>query len=345
MIVLAWMLARALTPIRSFLCRITGTATFCQKKRMKLLIDTDSGIDDAEAILMALAQPDVEVVGITCVHGNTNVHQVTKNVLRTLQAADRLDIPVFRGAEASLIGEKVHASAYHGDDGLGDAPDPNAPLESLAKSEHAVQALIRYANEMKGELTLIAIGPLTNLALAIRLDQNFTSNLKHIMIMGGNIEGRGNGESLSAEFNFQGDPEGALAVFNDIKCPASIVTWEVCCQPYNNPSVDKFLEMVNMPTKKAHFVKRIRQKQIDEERFQRLGFFRSCDALAMAALLRPDIVEKSEKHYATVELNGSWTRGQMVVDWEGLLKKEPNLNIIMRVNKNAFVELFESALR
>ncbi|XP_070561552.1 nucleoside hydrolase-like isoform X2 [Ptychodera flava] len=342
MIVLAWMLARALTPIRSFLCRITGTATFCQKKRMKLLIDTDSGIDDAEAILMALAQPDVEVVGITCVHGNTNVHQVTKNVLRTLQAADRLDIPVFRGAEASLIGEKVHASAYHGDDGLGDAPDPNAPLESLAKSEHAVQALIRYANEMKGELTLIAIGPLTNLALAIRLDQNFTSNLKHIMIMGGNIEAKGR-LSLTAETNFYNDKEAAFVTLNNCKCSLSSLPYEVCLRE-TLPS-DKFLEMVNMPTKKAHFVKRIRQKQIDEERFQRLGFFRSCDALAMAALLRPDIVEKSEKHYATVELNGSWTRGQMVVDWEGLLKKEPNLNIIMRVNKNAFVELFESALR
>ncbi|XP_077993336.1 nucleoside hydrolase-like isoform X1 [Glandiceps talaboti] len=312
---------------------------------MKVVIDTDAGVDDAEAILMALAQPDVEVVAITCVHGNTYVDQVCVNVLRTLQVCNRLDIPVFKGASLSLQGSDDRAHEYHGSDGLGDATDHKEVDTGLIQSEHAVNALIRYANEMKGELTLIAIGPLTNLALAIRMDPEFTTKLKNVVIMGGNIEGRGNCTSIGAEFNFFADADAAFAVLNHCTLPLSIIAWEVCMRHFNLPTFDWFMKWVNMPTEKAKFIKKIRQKHIDQERFKKLGHFRSCDTLAMAVALKPAIVLESEKKFAIVELNGSLTRGQMVVDWMGRLEKKENINIVLKLDRQVYLEMMEQAVK
>ncbi|XP_077993337.1 nucleoside hydrolase-like isoform X2 [Glandiceps talaboti] len=309
---------------------------------MKVVIDTDAGVDDAEAILMALAQPDVEVVAITCVHGNTYVDQVCVNVLRTLQVCNRLDIPVFKGASLSLQGSDDRAHEYHGSDGLGDATDHKEVDTGLIQSEHAVNALIRYANEMKGELTLIAIGPLTNLALAIRMDPEFTTKLKNVVIMGGNIEARGR-LSLTAETNFYTDPEAAFIILKDCQCSVTTMPYEVCIR--ESLLSDWFMKWVNMPTEKAKFIKKIRQKHIDQERFKKLGHFRSCDTLAMAVALKPAIVLESEKKFAIVELNGSLTRGQMVVDWMGRLEKKENINIVLKLDRQVYLEMMEQAVK
>ncbi|XP_015225093.1 PREDICTED: inosine-uridine preferring nucleoside hydrolase-like, partial [Cyprinodon variegatus] len=117
----------------------------------KLLVDVDCGVDDAQAIMLALATPKVELLGITCVHGNTAVENVCKNVLRVLQACNKLDIPVFKGADRSILGNMLNAGEFHGKDGLGDAPDPNAPGLDQLQKESAVSAIIRIVNENPGE--------------------------------------------------------------------------------------------------------------------------------------------------------------------------------------------------
>ncbi|VDI65702.1 uridine nucleosidase [Mytilus galloprovincialis] len=157
---------------------------------MKMIIDVDTGVDDASAIMLALSRPEVEVVAITCVNGNVAIDDVCRNTLRVLKVCNRLDIPVYKGAEKSILGEGERASHYHGNDGLGDAQNHEPVDITMIKMEHAVNALLRLVNENPGEITLVALAPLTNIALALRLDPDFGSKLKEVFIMGGNIEGK-----------------------------------------------------------------------------------------------------------------------------------------------------------
>uniref|UniRef100_A0A3P8NDA3 Inosine/uridine-preferring nucleoside hydrolase domain-containing protein n=1 Tax=Astatotilapia calliptera TaxID=8154 RepID=A0A3P8NDA3_ASTCA len=146
--------------------------------KKKLIIDVDTGVDDAMAIMVALANPDVEILGITCCHGNTPLENVLKNTLRVLKICNRLDIPVYRGCSKPLLARKQHAGDYHGKDGLGDVPDPDAlGLDLLL--DGFVKPVI-----------LVATAPLTNLAVTVQLDPSLPKKLKALYIMGGNTECR-----------------------------------------------------------------------------------------------------------------------------------------------------------
>src|SRR5438105_2516675 len=133
----------------------------------RLVIDTDPGVDDAHAIMMAFAHPDVRVEALTTVAGNVSLEQATRNALIILDVIGQ-DAPVFPGCEDALVIPTPRRAISHGTDGLGDSGYP--PSLRQAASEHAVQALIRLATEAPGALTLVALGPLTNIALATRLD-------------------------------------------------------------------------------------------------------------------------------------------------------------------------------
>uniref|UniRef100_A0A4W3JKQ5 Inosine/uridine-preferring nucleoside hydrolase domain-containing protein n=2 Tax=Callorhinchus milii TaxID=7868 RepID=A0A4W3JKQ5_CALMI len=117
-----------------------------------LLMDVDCGVDDAQAIMMALAAPNVQLLGITCCHGNTPIDNVCKNVLRVLKVCHRMEIPVFRGACLPLLEDEMSGAVYHGTDGLGDAPDPSAPGLEQVQTEHAVNAMIRIIAEHPGQV-------------------------------------------------------------------------------------------------------------------------------------------------------------------------------------------------
>jgi len=312
--------------------------------KRKLIIDCDAGIDDAQAILLALSQ-DVEVLAITCVAGNTPIDKVCVNVLKVLEVCDRTDIPVYKGATGPLLGDfKGSASHFHGLDGLGDVEDIPHPDMSLLKSEHAVNALIRLINEHPGEITLVPIGPLTNIALACRLDPGICSKLKDVVIMGGNIEARGN-TYVSAEFNFHFDVEAAHIVLNEVTSPISLVTWEVCLK--HTFSWDFYDSYCGQGTKKSHFAKKITNLSASFYKKKYVGMGRgytSCDPLAMSVAVQPEIVTKETSVYATLELHGQLTRGQMVVDWRGHLGKKPNVRIVEEVNIEAHKALMMKSL-
>ncbi|XP_062571979.1 uncharacterized protein LOC134233934 [Saccostrea cucullata] len=159
-----------------------------------ILIDCDAGIDDAQALFLALSSPEVNVVAITVVHGNVLTKQVAVNVLRILRVVERLDIPVYVGSETSILGhERRHDDEpYHGWDGLGDSPDPEAVDESLINPEPASAAIVRICREYRDSLTLVCLGPLTNVATAIRLDPALGQRIQHCVIMGGNYYGKSN---------------------------------------------------------------------------------------------------------------------------------------------------------
>ena len=239
---------------------------------------------------------------------------------------------------------KGSASHFHGLDGLGDVKDIPHPDMSLLKSEHAVNALIRLINEHPGEITLVPIGPLTNIALACRLDPAICSKVKDLVIMGGNIEAKGNA-FVSAEFNFHADVEAAHIVLNAFTTPISLVTWEVCLN--HGFAWDFYDSYCGLGTNKSHFVKKISKQSSEFYKKKYAGFglgYTTCDPLAMAVAVHPDIVTKETSVYATLELHGHLTRGQMVVDWRGHLGKEPNVKIVQEVNMEAHKALMMKSL-
>uniref|UniRef100_A0A1A7XE70 Inosine/uridine-preferring nucleoside hydrolase domain-containing protein n=1 Tax=Iconisemion striatum TaxID=60296 RepID=A0A1A7XE70_9TELE len=312
----------------------------------KLLVDVDSGVDDAQAIMLALAVPGVEVLGVTCVHGNTTVENVCRNTLRVLKACNKLKIPVFKGADKPILGNTLDPGHFHGQDGLGDAPDPNAPGLDLLQKENAVSAMIRIVNENPGEVSLVATAPLTNLALAVRMDPSLPSKLRGLYIMGGNTESRGN-STVCAEFNFAADPEAAYIVLNDYQCPTYLACWEFTC--YSKLPWDFCDIWLAQDSHKARFMKQIFQHSImmskDSEQEELVDGFISCDSYAMAAAVDDQFIIESDCYPVSVELTGTHTRGMMVVDTVGLLKKNHKAFIMKKVDLERFKQMMMAALK
>ena len=306
----------------------------------RLIIDTDPGVDDAHAILLALAHPDVKVEAITTVNGNVGLDLTTANALKILDAAGK-DVPVYRGCDRPLVNRALSAAHVHGEDGLGDCGIPAS--KKTAQSEHAVHALIRLANENPGEFTLAAIGPLTNLAAALTIDPDLPSKFKQLVVMGGAIYSKGNTSTVTAEFNIHTDPEAASMVFSSWPM-LTLLSWETTLEHvFNRAALDRFF---NLGTPRAKFFHDTNQKILTFIR-ERLGqdMLFAPDGLALAAAVEPGIVKKSEKRYVSVELHGSQTRGQTVVDWYGSTQKAPNTEIILEVDQNRFIQLMENGLK
>lgn len=181
-------------------------------RKKKLIIDTDPGIDDAMAIFVALQSPEVEVIGLTTIYGNVYTTLATRNALHLLEVAERTDIPVAEGSHVTITkGTKLRIADFvHGADGLGNQnflPPNGKPIE-----QSAATFLVEQANKYPGEVTLVALGPLTNIALAIQLDPAFAKNIGKIVILGGAFAVNGN-VNPAAEANIFGDPDSADIVF------------------------------------------------------------------------------------------------------------------------------------
>lgn len=242
---------------------------------------------------------------------------------------------MFSGASSSLIGSICDVSLIHGKDGLGDLciPESSRPVEK----DPASLALIKLAKQSPRELSLIAIGPLTNLALALVIEPGLPGYYKELVIMGGAYLGKGNTENFPAEFNIFSDPEAAAVVFK--KWPMlTMVTWEATLD-HNLPNtfVDS-LRLYDNP--RGIFLGKTlnRVSSIVNKNFHKNIFF-TADPLAMAVMIEPEIVLESTKKFVGVELLGRYTRGMTVVDWFGKSKQHPNVEIIQKINRERFLEL------
>ena len=305
----------------------------------RFVIDTDPGVDDAHAIMMAFAHPDAQIEAITTVAGNVSLERTTANACTILDVLEQ-DVPVYAGCSRALVASPSDASYIHGMDGLGDSGYP--PSRRKVNEEHAVHALIRLANEAPGELTLVALGPLTNLALATRLDPSLPRKYKRLVVMGGSIHGTGNITS-AAEFNVYTDPEAAAIVF-DAWSGLTLISWDTTIDhSFSNEQVE-ILMAIESPH--AEFFRRITRQTIEYmHNFMGREAMFAPDGLAVAVALEPDIVRKAVTHYVQVELAGQYTRGQTTVDWFDRSQYEPNINLVLELDAARLWELMQAAVR
>ncbi len=304
--------------------------------RDKLLIDTDPGVDDAMAILMAHDRADV--LGLSIAAGNVGLNHTVANALKLVEVIGA-DTPVFAGCATPLVHAAEDAAEVHGHDGFGDIG--YVPSTRKAQAEHAALAILRLSHEHAGKLVLVALAPLTNLALALKLDPSLPQRVAKLVVMGGAVTGRGNYETVPAEFNIGFDPEAAHVVFS--AWPHFVlVDWEATMR--HGIDFARFAQLTSANTARAKFYADITRKTVEWTRAEGRPQMLIADALAMAVALEPGIVRRAEARHVAVEIDGRLTRGATVVDWGDRLGKPANAQIVLEVDQARFEALLASAL-
>jgi purine nucleosidase len=284
----------------------------------KILIDTDAGSDDAVALIMALRCPEVNVLAITVVAGNVSVEQGTQNALFTAELCGSA-VPVFAGAAAPLNRPPEDAAWFHGQDGLGDLG--YRPASRTAEKEFAVDAMVCIIKANPG-LELITLGPLTNLALALRQWPQLAANVSRCVVMGGAPCCEGN-VTPAAEYNFWADPEAAQAVLRS-QLPVELIGWQLS----RGAAVIKgseIEEVLALRTRVSEFA--IRSNGIAAKAYHVQTGEEGIalpDPIAMAILLEPALARVSSLHFIDVAVDSGITRGMSVVDKLGVAADSRN---------------------
>ena len=304
------------------------------------LIDTDTGSDDAVALVMAMRYPDVHIEAITVVAGNVPVDQGVQNALYTIELCQQ-SIPVHRGMAAPLTRALETAQYVHGQDGMGDIG-----LELAGRppaSSDAVRVLLDTIHQFAGDLTLVTLGPLTNIAVALRQDSSIAQAVSECIIMGGTGRGHGNITPVG-EYNFWADPEAAKIVFES-GMPIKMVGWDISrTYAVFNPEDTAALRGIGTPL--AHYCVDI-QKALAQFALTttRLPGFDLPDPIAMAIALDPSVATESQYRFVAIEAQSDLCRGQSVVDHLQVMGREPNAEVIMEASRERFLQMLFDAVR
>lgn len=302
-----------------------------------LLIDTDPGVDDALALLMAFNDPRHRVVGLTIAAGNVGLHHTVANALKLCEVAG-VHVPVFAGSASPLVHEAEDAAHVHGKDGFGDIGYVAATLQ--AQAEHAALAILRLSHEHAGRLLLVALGPLTNIALALRLDPTLPQRVSRLVVMGGAVTAHGN-ITPAAEFNIAFDPEAAHVVFKGFP-HLDLADWEATIA--HGLLHDDVVAWLRADSPRARFYDAISRKTREWSADRRGAYWHSADALAMAFALQPDGTVEQVDRPVVVELEGRHTRGATVVDWNRQTGRPDNARVLLRYDQGRFHDLIQAAL-
>ena len=306
-------------------------------ERIPLLIDTDPGVDDALALLMAFNDPHHALLGLTITAGNVGLAHTVANALKLCEVAGR-DVPVYAGCPVPLVHAAEDAAYVHGQDGFGDTG--YTPAQRGPEAEHAALAIIRFAKAHEGRLLLVMLGPLTNLALAVRLDPDLPKRIGRLVVMGGAVTGQGN-TSVPAEFNIAFDPEAAEVVFRAFP-RFELADWEaVLRHGFPHRTFEAWLAAGDG---RARFYDGISRFTRAWSAGRRGELWHSADALAMAAALQPDGVLRAEERHLAVELEGRLSRGATVVDWQQRSGRPANARIVMDYDQARFEAQIRAAL-
>ena len=306
----------------------------------RFIIDTDTASDDAVAILMALQWPDVKVEAITVVFGNVPMEQGSVNARYTVELCDK-ETPVYEGVKRPLLRQASHAEFFHGSDGMGEMNYP-APKRPAAEG-NAVPELIRRFGESPGEITLVTLGPLTNIATALTIEPRLAEWVKECYVMGGAACTVGN-ITPAAEYNIWCDPEAARIVFNS-GMKVTMVGWELC-RGEANLSDEDMEQVYSFNTKRARFAIDCNQSALKANR-EWLGDpgLALPDPVTMAIALDPVVSTRSSSHFVDVACDDELTRGMTVVDQLGVTNKPPNVEVCWEINVDLWKETLYKTLR
>ena len=312
-----------------------------------LLIDTDPGVDDALALLMAFDAPQFDVVALTIAAGNVGLTHTVANALKLCEVAGvdipGFHVPVYAGCDAPLLHPAPDASYVHGRDGFGDIG--YAPAARQAEAEHAALAMIRLSHTHAGRLAVCMLGPLTNLAVALKLDPTLPQRIGRMVVMGGAVTGQGN-TTPTAEFNIGFDPEAAHLVFEAFAAAGKLVEvadWEaVIRHGMLHADVEGWLQAEHP---RARFYEAISRKTREWSAGLRGERWHAADALAMALVVAPEHARRLERRPLRVELTGAETRGMTVVDWGRRSGRPDHTELLMDYDQAAFEGLIRRALR
>ncbi len=308
------------------------------------IVDTDAGVDDAVALMCAMRQTDIEWAGLASVSGNAPEEQVAKNLCYILDWMGK-DVPVFRGAGKPLFRQPIRSLDFMGADGLGGITPLLPPLCHTPAAGNAPVILpnLVKAAWAKGPVVLVAIGPLTNLALAVRLAPEMVSSVDRLVIMGGAVHAQGN-TSPVAEFNIYSDPEAASIVFGAGFKETWLVPWETAIHHFL--PWEEFDPLCALPGRRADLFKQL-TATTEEFLRRRLRFpgMVLADFLAIAIALDPDLAIVAPEVFVAVDINKGIAHGLTAVDWSYTTGKQPNMRVVERVDAQRAYSLLTEALQ
>ncbi len=300
----------------------------------RIILDTDPGIDDALAFLLLAASPEISLEAITVTHGNTSVDKCTENALKLVELAGISHVPVARGADQPLVKALSVAEETHGDGGLGYAVLPASKVQIVEPK--AVDLIIELIHKYPKEITLLCIGPMTNIALAILKDPSIVPLVKNVVSMGGTFHFPGN-STPDSEYNVFCDPEAFDIVVRagfDLTIVPLDVTYQCIFTKEHltrlkevKPSIREFIEESTRFYMEFH------------DEYQAIDGCAINDPLAAAILVKPELVSLRD-YYVTVELKGEHTRAKTSADHFKTLNKQPNAKVAMEVDVPGFMDFF-----
>lgn len=300
----------------------------------RIILDTDPGIDDALAILLAVASPELVLEAVTVVHGNCAVEQGAVNALSVLELAGAEEIPVVQGFSRPLIRPQLLAPETHGERGLGYA-ELRQP-RSKPVPGHAMDYLIERIMACPGEITLVAVGPLTNVALAVRREPRLVRAVKEVIVMGGAIRHGGNATPL-AEFNTYVDPHAAYIVYHS-GLPITLVPLDVTYRCIlTSADVHRLLRVDSPITRFIADATRFYTEFHDH--YQQIAGCIINDPLAVALAFAPHLFDL-ENHYVDVDISSGVSLGKTFADFYGMESQLPNVRVALGVRAEDFLELF-----
>jgi len=321
--------------------------------QQRVIIDTDPGIDDAMAILLALNSPELKVEALTVVPGNVDGKQGLENALKIASLAQRCDLPVARGAQHPLNQKLVTAQFWHGRNGLAGVELP--PAKCKVDPRFGPDLIVELVHKYPHQITLIPVGPLTNIALAVSKDPSIVPLVKDVVIMGGSITG-GNVNG-AAEANIYGDPEAASIVFN-AGWTVTMIGSDVGERTLITRKHLTELEEARGP--EAEFISKLSDFYIT--RSEKSGYSGAAmyDPLAVATVIDPTVVTLKDMH-VDVETKGEFTRGETVAnrmgsdennvlhgdhyEIDGVIELKPNARVCITSNADRFLKLFVSRIK
>lgn len=306
--------------------------------RKKLILDVDTGIDDAIGILLAVQSEELELIGITTVCGNVSLEAATMNTCKVLDLIDAPAIPIVQGSEVPLKRQPHFEHRVHGTDGIGGALQDVVSSRGIAGGE-AADFMIEQVMGNPGDITLVCTGPLTNLALAIQREPAIVNNVKEVIYMGGAINGVGNVTPV-AEFNMFADPEAASIVLEagipkltqvGLDVTKKALLTEGHMEAIKDPVLHDFVKTSTATYRKAFY--------------EQNGIWACAmhDPLAVGVLIDPTLVEKTACSVA-VETNSTYCDGQTVWDRQGKWGKHANVQVCMKVEADRFLALLVAVL-